>query len=97
MTICNVCGNHYDQFPHWGYAVEAEAFDSFECAFYDKAPICACCGGQINHGLEVSGVLFCCTHCIQEYQSASIQKPAYRYATEINLALDKALMLPSAV
>jgi hypothetical protein len=35
-------------------------FDSFECATYAAAPICAHCGIRIvGHGMEVDGTFFC--------------------------------------
>jgi hypothetical protein len=42
-------------------------FDSFECAIRALAPTCAHCGTHIvGHGLENSGMFFCCKHCAEK-------------------------------
>lgn len=61
---CSVCGNVYDKSFEVSIAGASHVFDSFECAIHALAPVCDHCGCRIiGHGLEASGVLYCCVHC----------------------------------
>jgi Rieske Fe-S protein len=64
MARCETCGNEYDKAFEITMAGRAHTFDSFECAIHTLAPICAHCGCKvIGHGVEASGVFYCCAHC----------------------------------
>jgi hypothetical protein len=64
MARCETCGNDYDKSFDVVMAGERHTFDSFECAIYLLAPICAQCGCRIiGHGMEDSGILYCCANC----------------------------------
>jgi len=64
MARCDVCGNDYDKSFTIAYGGHSYTFDAFECAIYKLAPRCAHCGCRvIGHGLEQSGVFFCCANC----------------------------------
>lgn len=65
MAQCITCGNSYDKLMtitlHNGTSYQ---FDSFECAIQQLAPTCSHCGVRIiGHGVEASGVMYCCVHC----------------------------------
>jgi hypothetical protein len=64
VARCEVCGNDYDKAFNVTMAGKAHTFDSFECAIHALAPRCAHCGITIiGHGLESSGVFYCCANC----------------------------------
>lgn len=64
MAQCEVCGNSYDKSFEVHIRGERHIFDSFECAIHALAPKCDHCGCRIiGHGVEKSGVIFCCAHC----------------------------------
>lgn len=65
MTTCATCGNDYARTFKVCMADGSTAvFDSFQCAIQRLAPRCAHCGVRvIGHGVEVSGLVFCCAHC----------------------------------
>ena len=64
MPTCETCGNSYDKTFQVTKDGKTHTFDSFECAIQSLAPTCAKCGVRIvGHGLEKSGMLFCCNHC----------------------------------
>lgn len=64
MATCDLCGNDYDKAFQIVMAGKTRVFDSFECAIQAMAPICAHCGCRIiGHGIEASGVFYCCAHC----------------------------------
>jgi hypothetical protein len=61
---CDVCGNDYDKCFEVHTQGYVYVFDSLECAIHALAPICAHCGCRIvGHGMEASGVFYCCAHC----------------------------------
>lgn len=65
MARCSTCGNNYDKsFDVVVTGGESYTFDCFECAIHPLAPTCAHCGCRIiGHGMEASGVFFCCAYC----------------------------------
>lgn len=64
MAKCDSCGNDYDKSFQLIISGRTYTFDSFECAIRTVAPQCAHCGVRIiGHGLEKSGIIFCCAHC----------------------------------
>jgi hypothetical protein len=64
MAACVVCGNDYDKSFEVTAAGATHTFDCFECAIHFLAPTCAHCGCRIiGHGVEASGVIYCCAHC----------------------------------
>jgi Rieske Fe-S protein len=64
MARCDVCGNDYDKAFTVTQQGVVQTFDSFECAIHAMAPTCAHCGCRIiGHGLEDTGVFYCCAHC----------------------------------
>lgn len=66
MPICDQCGNDYDKAFQLVKEGRTWTFDSFECAIQAVAPTCRHCGCRIvGHGLEKSGVIFCCAHCAE--------------------------------
>jgi hypothetical protein len=68
MAVCYVCGNDYDKSFEVIMGDKRHSFDSFECAIQALAPQCAQCGTRIvGHGLESSGVMFCCRHCAEQH------------------------------
>jgi hypothetical protein len=67
MAICETCGNDYDKTFQVIMKGTTHVFDSFECAIRALAPTCAHCGTHIvGHGLENSGMFFCCKHCAEK-------------------------------
>jgi hypothetical protein len=67
MAQCEVCGNDYDKAFQVRLAGREHTFDSFECAVHLLAPVCAHCGCRVvGHGVEQSGVMYCCAHCAQQ-------------------------------
>jgi hypothetical protein len=74
MPVCEVCGNEYDL----AFEVHAQGavhvFDSFECAIQRMAPVCEQCGCKIiGHGVQASGMFFCCAHCAQAAGSPGLR------------------------
>lgn len=68
MASCAVCGNDYDKAFEVNVAGKREWFDCFECAIHMFAPRCAECGlTVIGHGVEDTGVIYCCAHCAREH------------------------------
>ena len=64
MARCDVCGNDYDKSFTVTMAGRTYTFDAFECAIHKLAPACSHCGCRIvGHGVEASGVFYCCAHC----------------------------------
>ena len=67
MPACELCGNEYAHaFVVTMHGV-MHTFDSFECAIQQLAPTCAHCNCRIiGHGVEASGVFYCCAHCARK-------------------------------
>lgn len=66
MAKCDVCGNEYDKTFQVMMDGESYTFDSFECAIHALAPTCENCGITIvGHGVEASGIIYCCAHCAE--------------------------------
>jgi hypothetical protein len=64
MAICEVCGNDYDRAFYLIQDGVEHVFDSLECAAQAIAPKCAHCDCRIlGHGVETSGLIYCCEHC----------------------------------
>lgn len=67
MAQCETCGNEYDKCLEIVVDGTSRYFDSFECAIYQLAPGCAHCNCRIiGHGIEINGVIFCCSHCAKK-------------------------------
>ncbi|WP_152347492.1 hypothetical protein [Brevibacterium sp. CFH 10365] len=67
MTICDTCGNDYEQTFTLSFENESWNFDSFECAIHKAAPTCEHCGCRIlGHGVHDGESVFCCSHCARE-------------------------------
>jgi hypothetical protein len=74
MARCECCGNDYDKSFTVTSGGVAHVFDSFECAIYTLAPACEHCGCRIiGHGMEVSGVFYCCAHCAHSAGAADLK------------------------
>lgn len=75
MAVCEVCGNDYDgAFTLTTADRQTFTFDSFECAIHRVAPTCAQCGCRvIGHGVEASGVIFCCANCARGAGADGVQ------------------------
>src|SRR4051812_47337253 len=72
-TACEVCGNHYDKPIEILRNGISHYFDCFECAIHALAPKCEHCDCRIiGHGVESSGVMFCCAHCASKKGVAGI-------------------------
>jgi len=66
MATCEVCHNDYDKAFTVTMGGTEHTFDSFECAIHALAPACEHCGCRVvGHGVEKSGVIFCCVHCAE--------------------------------
>ena len=66
MARCEVCGNDYDKSFEVVMSGARHTFDSFECAITKMAPKCTHCECRIiGHGVEVSGKMYCCAHCVE--------------------------------
>ncbi len=66
MPYCEVCGNDYDKAFDVVVDGETHTFDCFECAIHALAPTCNHCGCRIiGHGMEKSGIFYCCAHCAE--------------------------------
>ena len=64
MPVCDNCGNDYDKAFQVVIGGQTHTFDSFECAIQQLAPACHNCNTRIiGHGLERSGIYYCCAHC----------------------------------
>lgn len=64
MARCEVCQNDYDKSFEIIMANKTHIFDSFECAIYALAPVCAHCGCKIiGHGVEQTPDIYCCVNC----------------------------------
>ncbi|MFA6237926.1 MAG: hypothetical protein WC635_11400 [Bacteriovorax sp.] len=64
MEKCERCGNEYDNAFKVSMNGKEYFFDSFECAISKLAPECSHCKIKIiGHGLESSGMIFCCANC----------------------------------
>lgn len=67
MAKCEFCGNDYQRSFEVVMEGKEHVFDSFECAIQQLAPECEHCGCRIiGHGIEASGVFYCCAHCARE-------------------------------
>lgn len=67
MEKCCVCGNSYDKCFKISRLGQTFVFDCFECAIHKLAPTCKHCDCKIiGHGLEQSGIFYCCAHCASE-------------------------------
>jgi hypothetical protein len=67
MSACEVCGNDYAHAFQVTMHGQRHTFDSFECAIQKLAPVCAHCECRIiGHGIEASGVYYCCAHCARK-------------------------------
>ena len=63
MPIRETCGNDYDKTFRVMMNGQIHVFDSFEYAIKALARTCVHCGTRIlGHGLEKSGIFFCCKH-----------------------------------
>jgi len=77
MTKCEVCGNEYDKAFIVTMDGHEHTFDSFECAIHALAPSCEHCGCRVvGHGVEMSGMIFCCAHCAQHEGVAGLRDRA---------------------
>jgi hypothetical protein len=77
MARCETCGNDYDKAFTVTMGGESQTFDSFECAIAAMAPTCQTCGVRIiGHGVEESGLMFCCAHCAAAQGSDSLRDRA---------------------
>lgn len=64
MAACEQCGADYSGAFEVRMNGAVHTFDCFECAVEKLAPRCAHCSVKvIGHGLERSGVVYCCGHC----------------------------------
>ena len=64
MTVCNTCGNDYDNTIRIVKEGRSYDFDSFECAIHALAPKCENCGCRvIGHGVQYDEAIFCSVHC----------------------------------
>jgi hypothetical protein len=71
MAPCEIYSNPYEESFEVSLGGESQIFDSFECAFYTVAPLCAYCGCRVSqHGIEAGGLFFCRSACAHEYGSA---------------------------
>lgn len=63
---CEVCGNESDDAFEVVRHVGRHRFDTFECAIYALAPVCAHCGVRvIGHPVSEDDHAFCCSHCAE--------------------------------
>jgi hypothetical protein len=77
VQTCEVCGNEYDKPLEVVVNGISHYFDCFECAIHSLAPKCSHCGCRIiGHGVEASGVMYCCAHCAQHEGVASVKDRA---------------------
>jgi hypothetical protein len=61
---CEVCGNESDDTFQVVRHVGRHTFDTFECAIFAMAPVCAHCGVRvIGHPVMDEDHTFCCSHC----------------------------------
>jgi hypothetical protein len=76
MGTCDVCGNAYAKAFEITLADgSSHVFDSLECAIEGIAPRCKNCGVRVvGHGLEDSGVTFCCAYCMRQASSDAIDQ-----------------------
>jgi hypothetical protein len=71
---CEVCGNEYDKNLEIVVDGISHYFDSFECAIHALAPRCAHCDCRIiGHGVEASGVTYCCANCAHQEGAMTLQ------------------------
>lgn len=64
MTVCNTCGNDYENTFRIIKDGRSYEFDSFECAIHELAPTCKSCGCRvIGHGVQTDEDIFCSAHC----------------------------------
>lgn len=72
-ATCETCGNEYDKPLEIIVNGISHYFDSFECAIHKLAPTCEHCDCRIiGHGIEASGVMYCCAHCAQHSGVTSV-------------------------
>ena len=61
---CEVCGHESEDAFEVVRHVGRHTFDTFECAIYAMAPLCARCGVRvIGHGVKECDQTFCFAHC----------------------------------
>jgi hypothetical protein len=64
MARCHTCGNEYERLMEITLDGRTRAFDCFECAIHELAPVCENCGCRIlGHGVQSGDLLFCSGHC----------------------------------
>jgi len=81
MNACEVCGNEYDKPLEILVNGISHYFDCFECAIHELAPKCSHCGCRIiGHGVEASGVMYCCAHCASHRGAMQMQDRAERHS-----------------
>jgi hypothetical protein len=74
MARCEVCGNDYDKSFEVVVNEQTHTFDSFECAIHALAPKCPHCHCKvIGHGVEVEGMIFCCSSCAEHSGAVGTQ------------------------
>jgi hypothetical protein len=74
---CETCGNEYDKPLEIVVNGISHYFDSFECAIHALAPKCSHCECRIiGHGIEASGVMYCCASCAQHSGVTSVKDRA---------------------
>lgn len=77
MARCETCGNDYDKSFDVVIDGQSHTFDSFECAIHALAPACGHCGCRvIGHGLEQSGMVFCCASCAKHEGATALRDRA---------------------
>ena len=63
---CEVCGNESEDAFEVVRHVGKHTFDTFECAIYAMAPLCANCDVRvIGHPVKEDDHTFCCAHCAE--------------------------------
>jgi hypothetical protein len=78
MAKCDRCGNDYDKSFHVSLNGDTYTFDCFECAISELAPRCKHCGCLIiGHGVENSGLIFCCANCAYEEGKTALVDRVY--------------------
>jgi hypothetical protein len=64
MSVCETCGNYYENNMSIRIAGQEHLFDCFECAIHALAPRCGNCKVPVvGHGVEVDGAVYCSAHC----------------------------------
>ena len=69
---CEVCGQQSEDGFEVVRHVGKHTFDTFECAIYAMAPVCAHCSVRvIGHPVKEDDHTFCCAHCADAGPSQS--------------------------